>query len=159
MSFPLPCRRSRGQLSMVGRPHNQSTQADGAQDRRAGLVGRCAILINVCCALTPIVLIHVIKLEPPSWSLPAIPRWVSHGLIATQIIAGVAGLLSSRSLSGKIAFLVTFPLLLIPCTFSLPPASPGILVRGWPDIPTSANPGHGHLPPRSEAPTNNSALK
>ena len=159
MNFPSRCQFSRLNIFEVGVSYKRRIPNSDARERRAGLVGRFAILINVGCALTPIVLIHAIKLEPPNWSSPAIPLWVSHGLIATQIMAGIAGLLSRRSLSGKVAFLVTFPLLLIPCAFSLPPATPGILARGWPEIPTSTNPGRGPLSPRSEVPINNSTLK
>lgn len=126
MNFPSRCQFSRLNIFEVGVSYKRRIPNSDARERRAGLVGRFAILINVGCALTPIVLIHVIKLEPPNWSSPAIPQWVSYALMATQIVAGFAGLRNRCSLSGKIAFLITFPLLLIPYIFSLPPTAPGI---------------------------------
>ena len=92
------------------------------------IVGRAAFVVSVFIALVFIVAAHRNASSistPPAASLPTV---LARILFAIQMAACVAGWIARRALSGKLAFLVSLPLLMLSAQLSRPPFAP--LLKG-----------------------------
>lgn len=89
------------------------------------VVARVALAATVSITLVFVTILHLRGETKGDYPLaPSVPLVLSQSLLAVQMLACVSGWITRKTFSGKIAFLVSFPLMMVNAQLSRPPGAP-----------------------------------